>query len=129
MDKELSIIIGKRIEKLLSEQNQRQLDLGDALGVHHNTISYFVSGSRIPNTAQIVKIAKFFNVSSDYILGLSDAHENCCNKTNEHGPNLISSISNHTGLNKKAIAILNNHPELSTYLNSTIPYFEKLIKQ
>ena len=46
-------------------------ELAEALGVLANTISYFVSGKRVPNLEQIIKIAQFFDVSTDYLLGLS----------------------------------------------------------
>lgn len=72
MNNELSKIVGKRINSLLAEQDKKQKDLAAALGVTDNTISYFVSGKRIPNTEQIKAISKFFGVSADYLLGLSD---------------------------------------------------------
>lgn len=66
-------IIGQRINTILAEKELKQKDLAAALGVTDNTISYFASGKRIPNTEQIIKIAKFLNVSSDYLLGISNA--------------------------------------------------------
>lgn len=65
-------IIGKRINSALAAANKKQKELAAALGVTDNTISYFVSGKRTPNTEQIIKIARFLNVSADYLLGLSD---------------------------------------------------------
>ena len=71
MDNELSKIIGQRINKLLVINNVKQKDLAEYLGVPDNTISYFCNGKRMPNTEQIKKISDFFNVSSDYLLGIS----------------------------------------------------------
>ena len=73
MDNELSKVIGKRINALLGEQDRKQKELANHLGVTDNTISYFCSGKRTPNTAQIGLIAAFFNVSTDYLLGRTDA--------------------------------------------------------
>lgn len=73
MDNELSKIIGKRIGLLLSERKIKQKDLAEHLGITDNTISYFCSGKRMPNTTQIKEIAQFFNVSADYLLGISSA--------------------------------------------------------
>lgn len=71
MNNKLSIIVGKRINALLLDKEKKQKELAAALGVTDNTISYFVSGKRIPNTEQIKSISEFFGVSADYILGLT----------------------------------------------------------
>ncbi len=64
-------LIGKRINETLAIKDVKQKDLAKVIGVTDNTISYFVSGKRTPNTEQIIEIAKFLNVSADYLLGLS----------------------------------------------------------
>ncbi len=64
-------IIGQRINSALALYGYKQKDLAKALNVTDNTISYFCKGSRTPNTIQIIEIAKFLNVSSDYLLGLT----------------------------------------------------------
>ena len=63
-------IIGQRINSALAAANKKQKELAAALGVTDNTISYFVSGKRTPNTEQIIKIAEFLNVSADYLLNI-----------------------------------------------------------
>lgn len=89
--------IGLRINELLAIKNIKQKELAKVLGVTDNTISYFVSGKRTPNISQIIEIAKFFDVSTDYILGLS--------KTPTSDPN-IATIGDYTGLKKEAIYLL-----------------------
>lgn len=66
--------IGQRIYCTLMSKNIKQKELAAALGVTDNTISYFVSGKRTPNTEQIIKIAAFLNVSTDYLLGFDLAN-------------------------------------------------------
>jgi transcriptional regulator with XRE-family HTH domain len=65
-----SKIIGYRINAALALENKKQKELAKELGVTDNTISYFCSGKRTPNISQIVKIAKYLNVSTDYLLGI-----------------------------------------------------------
>ena len=65
-------IIGRRINELLAINDVKQKELVAHLSVSDNIVSYFVKGARVPNTEQIIKIANFFNVSSDYLLGLTD---------------------------------------------------------
>ncbi len=95
-------IIGQRINTVLADKNIKQKDLASALGVTDNTISYFVSGKRIPNTEQIIKISEFLNVSSDYLLGLV--------KEPSLNPE-IQMIGNYTGLSTKAIEKLHKMTE------------------
>lgn len=61
-------IIGCRINELLAINNVKQKELAAHLSVSDNIVSYFVKGARVPNTEQIIKIAKFFNVPTDYLL-------------------------------------------------------------
>ena len=72
MDNELSKIIGDRINTLLAKNDFKQKDLAEWTGIKpENTISYFCSGKRIPNTSQLKKIADFFGTTTDYLLGRS----------------------------------------------------------
>lgn len=90
-------MIGSRINSALVFSNKRQKELAANLGVTDNTISYFCNGKRVPNTGQIIKIARFFNVSSDWLLGLSDVKSYDAD---------LKSVCNYTGLNEMAIAAL-----------------------
>lgn len=94
MNSKISKAIGKRINALLAKKFKRQKDLATALGVNDNTISYFVSGKRMPNTEQIIKISDFFGVSADYLLGLSDT------PTTDKD---IQFICEYTGLSEKSV--------------------------
>lgn len=64
--------IGNRINSALALREMKQKELANSLGVTANTISYFCSGSRSPNLIQIIQISKTLNVTTDYLLGLSD---------------------------------------------------------
>lgn len=96
---EISKIIGQRINLLLAIQSKKQKELATSLKVTDNTISYFVSGKRIPNTEQITKIAAFFNVSADYLLGLTDA------ATTDKD---IQFVCDYIGLDDKTVETLRN---------------------
>ena len=65
-------MVGQRINTLLSTHNKKQAELAKYLDIKPNTISFYCSGERTPNTEQIVKIADFFSVTTDYLLGKSD---------------------------------------------------------
>lgn len=86
--------VGERINTALANRNVKQKDLAKAIGVTDNTISYYVSGARTPNTEQIVKIAQYLGVSADYLLGLSDVATTDAD---------VKRICDATGLSEKAV--------------------------
>lgn len=68
-------IIAKRIKKLMAETKTKQHELSEESGITRQTISQYVNGNIIPNAERVFYIAKYFNVSSDYLLGLTDSCE------------------------------------------------------
>ena len=62
-----SRLIELRLEKGLS-----QVQLAKATGLSSGAISYWEAGKRAPTAPTIIILAKYFNVSSDYLLGLTD---------------------------------------------------------
>ena len=67
MNKFKSVLKDLRIEKKLSQKQ-----LAKELGVLERTISYWESGSRECDFDTLILIAKFFEVSTDFLLGLED---------------------------------------------------------
>lgn len=65
-------IIGKRIATAIADNNITQKELAEHLNVKPNVISEFCKGGRVPNAEQIIIIADYFNISSDYLLGRTD---------------------------------------------------------
>jgi len=90
-------IIGNRINTALALREKKQKELAEVLNVKDNVVSYWCGGTRIPKTEQIIKIGKYLNVSTDYLLGLSDVIS-----TNP----AIRDISQITGLNENTINFL-----------------------
>lgn len=65
-------MIGKRLQELRKEFNISQAQLAKILGVSHYTISSYECNRSDPDDISKVKLAKLFNVSVDYLLGLVD---------------------------------------------------------
>lgn len=56
--------------KLLRKQNNLTLkELAEKIGVAESTVSLYENGKREPSLDILKKIAKIFNVSTDYLLG------------------------------------------------------------
>jgi transcriptional regulator with XRE-family HTH domain len=61
-----------RVYGLRKERNLTQEELGQALGLTGKQISRYETEETNPSSEVVVKMARFFAVSADYLLGLSD---------------------------------------------------------
>ena len=64
--------IGHIIKELRKEKGLSQEKLAALLGVTQDSISLWELDKRIPDTLYVVEMAKLFDVTTDYLLGLSD---------------------------------------------------------
>ena len=62
----------QRLKELRQEKSLSQAQLAEALEVSQRSISSWETGFRQPDFATLEKIAKYFDVSADYLLGLAD---------------------------------------------------------
>lgn len=62
--------IGKIIKYLRLEKNLTQLQLAKEIEVSQKAIDYWEREVNEPKASYIIKLAKFFQVSTDYLLGL-----------------------------------------------------------
>lgn len=65
-------LFGKNLKELRCELNISQRELGKNLGVCNQTVSFWESGQREPDLDMLIKIAKRFGVSTDFLLGLEE---------------------------------------------------------
>ncbi len=65
-------MIGKRLRKLRLEQGISQSQLAAKLGISQQAIGNYETDIREPDNETLKKIALIFNVSTDYLLGLSN---------------------------------------------------------
>ena len=61
-----------RLKKLREDRKISQRTLARETGLSPAIISRYESGERTPTEDVIYKIARYFNVSADYLLGLTD---------------------------------------------------------
>lgn len=89
----------KALRVLMNDKSITQDKLADALDVSRQMISQYCSGASAPSPQTIAKIAKYFHVSADYLLGLSP----------EKTPKMEEqAIIAYTGLPAQAIQNLHN---------------------
>ncbi len=65
-------IFAERLKDLRIEKELSALKLSKELGVDDNTILRWEKGIMIPNIINLYKIAVFFGVSTDYLVGLEN---------------------------------------------------------
>ncbi|MGU3355424.1 helix-turn-helix domain-containing protein [Bacillus wiedmannii] len=88
-------MIGEKIKELRKNSKITQEQLGNAIGVSKMAISYFEKGKKAPGRETLEKIADYFNVTTDYLLGRSEDPElnEEENKTvTEEGKNIMTLI-------------------------------------
>lgn len=67
-----------RLKELRKEKRLTQLKVAMDLNLSQNTISRYETGEREASYNELIKIADYFNVSIDYLLGRTDIR--CLNK-------------------------------------------------
>lgn len=93
----------KKIIALLKEQNKTQKNLTDYLGITQNAFTDWKSGRIKSYTKHLEKIAEFFDVSVDYLIG---NESNAVQATNGYGVSFLSAKE------EQIITSYRNHPEL-----------------
>ncbi len=61
-----------RLKELRKKKGISQLRLATDLNTTQNTISRYETGEREPGIAELIKIADYFNVSVDYLIGRTE---------------------------------------------------------
>ena len=61
-----------RIRDLREDQDLTQKELAEYLHIKQNTYSQYESGQRQLPLEFLIALAKYYNTSTDYILGLTD---------------------------------------------------------
>lgn len=68
----MKLSLGEKIRNLREDADLNQTELGKAVCMTQRKISYIECGKYEPNVDDIIALCKFFKVSSDYLLGLSE---------------------------------------------------------
>jgi transcriptional regulator with XRE-family HTH domain len=66
------MILGQRIRQLRIEKQLTQIQLGQKINLAESTISLYEANKRAPDYDILLRIATYFKVSVDYLMGLTD---------------------------------------------------------
>ena len=66
--------VGAQIKKYRSNMGISQEELAEKVYVSRQTVSNWENNNILPSIEMLVKISRFFSVSTDYLLELDDRH-------------------------------------------------------
>ena len=103
-----------KLRELFKSSGKTQKEMAAYLHKSAQAISYYCDGSSAPDWETIVEIAKFFSVSTDYLLG----------RTLDDTPDqTLRSVCKYTGLSSSTVRFLHSQQSDSTEL---ISFYRKL---
>lgn len=108
-------VFSSRLRSLIEEKNISKQKLADEIGVSRQAISQYCDGSTVPNADKLLKIAEYFNVSLDFLVGKTEA------KTDNKD---VQFICDYTRLSEEAVKALSNE-DINT--NGMIKILNKII--
>lgn len=66
------LILAERLSLLRKERDMTQKEVSQELGISLNSYQRYETNEREPAAPILVEMAKFYNVSLDYLVGLKD---------------------------------------------------------
>lgn len=127
-ERELAEYVGRRIKEERKKKKMTQKELGERIGVRHNTVSSYEAGTNAPEQNAIFKIARALDIAVDDLFPEKE------NVTDE----LERALKMAEGLEVKDIEFLNEligktlsmtEEERAKFLESikfTVEYYEKM---
>ena len=108
-----------RLRQLIENSGKTRKEIAEQLKCDTSTITKHYNGDRDITTDFLIKYANLFDVSADYLLGLSDT------ATTDKD---IQFICKYTGLSERAIEVLSIYNNNKRIKNQLIPIIDKLLK-
>lgn len=65
-------MIADKIKQLREAQDMTQTELAKKFNVTRSSVNAWEMGISVPSTQYIIELAKFFQVSTDYLLGMKE---------------------------------------------------------
>ncbi len=83
---------GEKLKELRKKHRLSQQQLADYLGVTAATVSAYELGKKLPSIVTLINICRQFDVSSDYLLGLSDPMDLLKSELTNHQISIIRQL-------------------------------------
>lgn len=66
------MVFGEKLKEMRTERDLSQMELAQKTGISQSAIAKWELGKTEPTASAIVTLARFFDESADYLLGLKD---------------------------------------------------------
>lgn len=67
---------GNKLKSARIQNNLSRKEVSKLLGISVSTIGFYESNERQPSLSILIKLAALYKVSTDYLLGIEDSHQN-----------------------------------------------------
>lgn len=101
--------LGERLKLLREEKDLSQEEMGHSFNLKQSSFSCYENNTKQPSIDTLIKLADFFNVSIDYLVGRSDSYdpEYVADGEKPYLPAVFEVIKNKvSGLDKELFSIL-----------------------
>ena len=85
-------ILSTRLKELRENLHLRQDQVAQLMGVNKNAISTYENGTREPSLGMLVRLARLYRVSTDYLLGITDNRSVDLSGLTDHEATLICEL-------------------------------------
>lgn len=111
--------VNETIKSLRTERKLTQNDLAEMMNCNRQKIADLERGKSTPSANDLILLSKIFNVSADYLLGITDV------QTKDKD---VKFICDYTGLSERAIEVLSIYNNNKHTKNKVTPIIDKLLK-
>lgn len=117
-------MLGEKIKELREKENYSQKELGSKLGISPSTIGMYEQNRRSPDKDMLLKIAKTFNVTVDYLLS-SDTYNTPSTEAHHNYKDVTDILKNAKEqlMNKEAL-LFNGEPATEEAIQSILDAME-----
>lgn len=84
--------MGEKLKSLRIEKKLTQKQVADRIGLAISAVSSYESGTRYPSYDVLVKLARIFHISTDYLLGMTDKRNIDVTGLNDNEIELVSQL-------------------------------------
>ena len=84
--------MGDKLKSLRIDKKMTQKQVADRIGLAISAVSSYESGSRYPSYDVLLKLARIFHVSTDYLLGITETRNIDVTGLNDDEINAISQL-------------------------------------
>lgn len=113
---------GERLKELRKEKGRSQKEFGKIFGLSESAIGMYERNERTPDLEMIKKIADFFEVSVDYLIGRSDEELTESEKTLWEDAETLSIEE----IQKKHTLTIDGRPATKEEINGVIAFIRSL---